>query len=86
MTREVTLKLYEMMDEGVLDARTVANAALAYFSEDDIAAMAHANELIIDDEEEEVEDIDDDMDGDHESALTSAGWGVDESYGGFDGE
>jgi len=25
-------------------------------------------------------DYDDSMDGDHESALTSAGWGTDESY------
>lgn len=25
-----------------------------------------------------------DMDGDHESALASAGWGTDESYGGYD--
>lgn len=27
---------------------------------------------------------DDSMDGDHESALASAGWGTDESYGGYD--
>jgi hypothetical protein len=27
------------------------------------------------------DDFDDSMDGDHESALTSAGWGEDESYG-----
>lgn len=26
-------------------------------------------------------DIDDSMDGDHESALASAGWGTDEDYG-----
>lgn len=29
---------------------------------------------------------DDSMDGDHESALASAGWGVDESYVGWDGD
>jgi hypothetical protein len=27
------------------------------------------------------EELDDSMDGDHESAMTSAGWGEDESYG-----
>jgi len=27
----------------------------------------------------------DDMDGDHGSALASAGWGTDEDYGGYDG-
>ena len=28
-------------------------------------------------------DYDDSMDGDHESALASAGWGTDEDYGYF---
>lgn len=28
-------------------------------------------------------EYDDSMDGDHESALASAGWGTDESYGDF---
>lgn len=31
--------------------------------------------------EDEDEDFDDSMDGDHESALASAGWGTDEDYG-----
>ena len=30
------------------------------------------------------EELDDSMDGDHESALASAGWGTDEDYGGGD--
>ena len=39
-----------------------------------------------DEDDEEAEDdwddsIDDSMDGDHESALASAGWGTDEDYG-----
>ena len=39
---------------------------------------------------EDVEDCDDDceidesMDGDHDSAMTSAGWGTDEDYGYYD--
>jgi hypothetical protein len=32
----------------------------------------------------EQEYYDDSMDGDHESALASAGWGTDEDYGYFD--
>jgi hypothetical protein len=30
------------------------------------------------------EDYDDSMDGDHQSALASCGWGTDEDYGGGD--
>lgn len=33
-----------------------------------------------------VDDYDDGMDGDHESAFTSIGWGVDESYGSYGSE
>jgi hypothetical protein len=34
--------------------------------------------------EEETNYYDDSMDGDHASALASAGWGTDEDYGSFD--
>jgi hypothetical protein len=30
------------------------------------------------------DDYDDSMDGDHDSAMTSAGWGTDENYGHYD--
>lgn len=50
--RKVTNQLAALMDNGVLDPRTVANAALAYLSEDDVAEMARINELIIDDEDD----------------------------------
>ena len=33
------------------------------------------------DENEDIDGFDDSMDGDHESALASAGWGTDEDYG-----
>lgn len=36
------------------------------------------------DEDAPPDDIDDSMDGDHQSALASAGWGTDEDYGGYD--
>ena len=32
------------------------------------------------------DDYDDSMDGDHDSAMESAGWGTDEDYGYFGGE
>ena len=34
-------------------------------------------------QEQDGEDFDDSMDGDHESALASAGWGCDEDYGSY---
>jgi len=36
-----------------------------------------ADELLIDDE------FDDSMDGDHDSAMASIGWGTDEDYGAY---
>ncbi len=33
---------------------------------------------------DDYDDYDDSMDGDHESALASCGWGTDEDYGCFD--
>jgi hypothetical protein len=55
MSRETTNKLLEMVDEGLLDARTLALACLKYMSEDEVEDMAHANEFL---EDEEAEDED----------------------------
>lgn len=35
----------------------------------------------VEDDQYEVTDYDDSMDGDFDSAMTSAGWGTDEDYG-----
>jgi len=51
MTREYTTKLLEMMDEGLITAESVAEMALAYMSEDDVADMMRANDIL--DEEDE---------------------------------
>jgi hypothetical protein len=51
-TRKVTNKLLELIEEGVLDAQTVLSACLSYMSEDDVADMAHANELLEEEEED----------------------------------
>lgn len=54
--RKVTNQLHEMMDEGILDPRTVADAALNYLSESDVADMARTNELIYDDDDDDMEE------------------------------
>ena len=55
MTREATVKILEMVEEGILDRDTVIMACLKYMSEDDVADMAHANEFF-DDEDYDYED------------------------------
>lgn len=52
VTRKVTNKLLELIEEGVLDPQMVIKACLCYMSEDDVADMAHANELLEEEEED----------------------------------
>jgi len=49
--RTQTNKLIDMMDEGVISAQSVAEMALAYMSEDDVADMMRSNDIL--DEEED---------------------------------
>jgi hypothetical protein len=49
--RTQTTKLLEMMDEGLISAEAVAEMALAYMSEDDVADMMRSND-ILDDEDD----------------------------------
>ena len=53
--RTQTTKLLEMMDEGLISAQSVAEMALAYMSEDDVADMMRANDILDEDEDEEEE-------------------------------
>lgn len=50
--RKVPNKLLDMVDEGMLDARTLALACLKYMSEDDVKDMARSNEFLEEEEEE----------------------------------
>jgi hypothetical protein len=50
--REATNRLIAMMDEGLISAEAVAEMALAYMSEDDVADMMRAND-ILDEEDDE---------------------------------
>ena len=63
--RTQTTKLLEMMDEGLISATAVAEMALAYMSEDDVADMMRSNDILDEDdgqptEQEEWESFDPD--------------------------
>jgi len=49
--REITNKLYDLIDQGVLDKDQVITACFKYMSEADVADMAECNEFLPDDEE-----------------------------------
>ena len=51
--RTQTTRLLEMMDEGLINADTIAEMCLAYMSEDDVADMMRANDILDEDEEDE---------------------------------
>jgi len=50
--RTQTTRLLEMMDEGLISAQAIAEMALAYMSEDDVADMMRANDILEDDEDD----------------------------------
>jgi hypothetical protein len=52
-TRKVTTQLLEMIEDGILDPQTVLEACLSYMSEADVADMAHRNEFLGEEEEED---------------------------------
>jgi len=49
--RTQTNKLIDMMDEGLISAQAVAEMALAYMSEDEVADMMRSNDIL--DEEDD---------------------------------
>lgn len=53
MSRQVTNRILEELEEGILDPDTVIMACLKYMSEDDVADMAHINEFWLDDLDDE---------------------------------
>ncbi len=55
--RDATNKILQMIDDGVLDMKTVLEAALMYMSEDDVRDMARVNDISLgDDDDDERED------------------------------
>ena len=53
MTRKVTNMVLGMVDEGWVSAETVLKMCLKWMSEDDVKAMAEANELLVEGYDEE---------------------------------
>ena len=51
--RKQTTRLLEMMDEGLISAQAVAEMALSYMSEDDVADMMRSNDILDDEEDED---------------------------------
>ena len=78
MPRKNTNLLLEMVSEGTLDKDALIQACLMWMSEDEVTEMAQRNEFLESDDEV---DVDESMDGDHDSAMASAGWGTHEDYG-----
>lgn len=81
--RDATNRILELVEEGEINTDELIHMLLMWLSEAEVKEMARANDLLLDEEEEEFidsPDYNDSMDGDHESALASAGWGMDEDY------
>ena len=57
-SRPATTRLLDMMDNGEIDARAVADMALMWLAESDVKEMMLANDLVETDEEEDNEDYD----------------------------
>ena len=53
--RPSTTRLLEMMDEGLIDARAVADMALSWLSESEVHEMMLANDLVEDEDADEEE-------------------------------
>ena len=64
MTRRVTNKLLEMMEEGALDAEVLVRACLTFMSEADVAEMAVGEGFLEEEDAEIDEDEDEDEVGD----------------------
>ena len=54
--REATCKMLDMMDEGLLDPRAVADMCLSWMSEASVHEMMLANDLVEDEAEDEEEE------------------------------
>ena len=51
--RTQTTRLLEMMDEGLISASAIAEMALAYMSEDEVADMMRSNDILEEEDEDD---------------------------------
>jgi hypothetical protein len=59
MSREYTIKLIELAEEGVVSWESIAKSALSYMSEADVEDMAITEGFVEEEDEEESDPIDD---------------------------
>ena len=52
MVRKITNKLLDMANDGMISWQSLAEMALDYMSEDDVADMARANDILEDEEDD----------------------------------
>jgi len=67
-TRAITNKILAAMDDGLLTPQQVAEAALRFLSEDDVAKMAHNEEFFFNEDEDEDDAADVDYNDEDELA------------------
>ena len=69
---DLDMQIRDLLDEGVLPAN-IANILKC--------PLEMVYDIIDYDTQPDLQEYDDSMDGDHDSAMTSAGFGTDEDYG-----
>jgi hypothetical protein len=78
MTRRVTNKLLEMMEEGALDAEVLVRACLVFMSEADVAEMAVGEGFLEEEDAEIDEDEEEELGDDEDDDEPLSTFGVDE--------
>jgi hypothetical protein len=78
MTRRVTNKLLEMMEEGALDAEVLVRACLVFMSEADVAEMAVGEGFLEEEDAEIDEDEEEELGDDDDEEEPLSTFGVDE--------
>lgn len=78
MTRRVTNKLLEMMEEGALDAEVLVRACLTFMSEADVAEMAVGEGFLEEEDAEIDEDEEEELGEDEEEEEPLSTFGVDD--------
>jgi hypothetical protein len=94
ITEDMVLDQYSVLDKEISDnlpdwvLESVHEAYLAGESDQSVATRLEIDLELVEDmyndfreTEDSIRDVDDSMDGDHASALASAGFGTDEDYG-----
>ena len=79
-TREYTMKLLDMVDEGILDPKTVMEACLCYMAEHQVEDMMRVNEMLLPEEAEECRYCGGDCPRDEEHACDGYLGNIDQLY------